>query len=73
MIIGPTFIWILECDSVLNVVNLKNNMEKFLLTAYYVCQAGMVIVPLIGAVSLFLNRNKKEHTESSYLITTKEE
>ncbi len=48
-------------------------MEKFLLITNYVCQIAMIIIPLIAAVVIFLNRNKKEYTECSYFITTKEE
>lgn len=46
-------------------------MEKFLWIAYYACQIAMIIVLLIAAVVTFLNRNKKEYTECSYFITTK--
>lgn len=46
-------------------------MEKFLWIAYYVCQIAMIMIPLIAAVVIFLNRNKKEYTECSYFITSK--
>ena len=48
-------------------------MEKFLWIGYYAYLITMIIIPLIGAVVIFLNRNEKEYTECSYFITTKKE
>ena len=48
-------------------------MEKFLLIANYTCQIAMIIILLVAIVVTFLNRNKREYTECSYFITTKEE
>lgn len=48
-------------------------MEKFLLIVNYACQVTMIIILLIAVIVTFLNRNKKEYTECSYFITTKEE
>ena len=47
-------------------------MEKFLWIAYYVCQIAMIFIPLIVAIVTFLDRNKKEYTECSYFIITKD-
>ena len=48
-------------------------MEKLLLIASYTCQIAMIIILLVAVVVTFLNRNKREYTEYSYFITTKEE
>ena len=63
---------------------IKNNYTLFVIKPYcnilnikimiliYIIWVIMILIPIIGAVSCFINRNKKEHKEIDVFIRHKD-